>query len=64
MTKLLLGLIDDKFVKVCAPNSNESHPYLKSFGLGAAEGFIDSCVAIGAVVVVTGIVKTLISKVK
>lgn len=42
IVKELLNWTEEKFEEI--DTDNDKHPYLKSFGLGAIEGFVDGAV--------------------
>ena len=68
LVRNLLDWTDNKFTEIendIASGTNEiKHPYLKSFGLGAIEGAIDSLVVTGALTVIAGTVIKVASKKK
>ena len=61
MLKEVLYWTDKKFEEV-VENPNEKHPYIKAFGLGALEGFLEGCTIIGGFVVALSIASTLVKK--
>ena len=68
LVKNLLDWTDNKFTEIendIANGTNEiKHPYLKSFGLGAIDGAIDSLVVTGALTIVAGTIIKVVTKKK
>ena len=68
LVRNILDWTDNKFTEIendIASGTNEiKHPYLKSFGLGAIEGAIDSLVVTGALTVIAGTIIKVTSKKK
>lgn len=68
LVRNILDWTDDKFTEIQNDLANETneikHPYLKSFGLGAIEGAIDSLVVTGALTVIAGTIIKVTSKKK
>ena len=68
LVKNILDWTEDKFTEIQNDIVNETneikHPYLKSFGLGAIEGAIDSLVVGGALTVIAGTIIKVTSKKK
>lgn len=68
LVRNLLDWTDNKFTEIendIANGTNEiKHPYLKSFGLGAIDGAIDSLVVTGALTVIAGTIIKVASKKK
>ena len=68
LVRNLLDWTDNKFTEIendITNGTNEiKHPYLKSFGLGAIDGAIDSLVVTGALTVIAGTIIKVASKKK